>query len=224
MMEVTPPAAGAADVTVAAGAVLLPATLWRPTAARGLVLFAHGSGSSRHSPRNRYVAQVLAERHVGSLLLDLLTPDEDAVHARRFDIPLLTRRLRAATDWVRQQPALAGLPLGYFGASTGAAAALMAAAEEGAGIRAVVCRGGRPDLASADALRRVRVPTLLLVGGRDEDVLALNHQAAARMATPPALVVVPGATHLFEEPGALEAVAAQAADWLGRWLVVPPSA
>ncbi len=193
-----------------------------PTAPIGLVLFAHGSGSSRHSPRNNYVAGVLHARGVGSLLLDLLTPEEDQDYRTRFDIPLLTQRLRAATRWLGRQPLTQSLPLGYFGASTGAAAALMAAAAEGQAIRAVVSRGGRPDLAGPEALARVGCPTLLLVGSRDEEVLELNRQAASHMRCPHRLSVVPGATHLFEEPGTLEEVARQAADWFEQYL--PPAA
>ncbi|PVY56011.1 MULTISPECIES: dienelactone hydrolase family protein [unclassified Simplicispira] len=193
-----------------------------PTAPIGLVLFAHGSGSSRHSPRNNYVAGVLHARGVGSLLLDLLTPEEDQDYRTRFDIPLLTQRLRAATRWLGRQPLTQSLPLGYFGASTGAAAALMAAAAEGQAIRAVVSRGGRPDLAGPEALARVDCPTLLLVGSRDEEVLELNRQAASHMRCPHRLSVVPGATHLFEEPGTLETVARQAADWFEKYL--PPAA
>lgn len=188
---------------------------------QGLVIFAHGSGSSRHSPRNNYVARVLRERGLATLLVDLLTPEEDRTPALRFDIPLLTQRLLAVTDWTRRQPATERLPLGYFGASTGAAAALRAAAALGSVIRAVVSRGGRPDLAPPQDLARVQCPTLLLVGARDEEVLALNRSAAAQMPGPTALTIVPGATHLFEEPGALEAVAGSAADWFVRHLTPP---
>lgn len=193
-----------------------------PAAPVGLVLFAHGSGSSRHSPRNNFVAEVLHASGVGSLLLDLLTPGEDQDYSTRFDIPLLTQRLGAATRWLGRQPITRSLPLGYFGASTGAAAALMAAATQGPAIRAVVSRGGRPDLASVQALSQVACPVLLLVGGRDEEVLALNRQAASHLRCPHRLSVVPGATHLFEEPGTLEAVARQAADWFVNYL--PPAA
>ena len=189
-----------------------------PAASTGLVLFAHGSGSSRHSPRNNYVAGVLHARGVGSLLLDLLTPEEDQDYRTRFDIPLLTQRLLAATRWLGRQPLTQSLPLGYFGASTGAAAALMAAAAEGPAIQAVVSRGGRPDLAGPEALARVGCPTLLLMGSRDEEVLELNQQAAAHLRCPHRLSVVPGATHLFEEPGTLEEVARQAADWVEKYL------
>ena len=179
-----------------------------------MVLFAHGSGSSRHSPRNNHVARVLHAHSLGTLLLDLLTPEEDLDYSQRFDIPLLARRLLAATRWLREQQQTAALPLAYFGASTGAAAALQAAAELGPEIRALVSRGGRPDLAGTDALARVQCPTLLIVGGRDTEVLELNRQAKALLRCPCELSVVPGATHLFEEAGALEAVAQLAAGWL----------
>ena len=198
--------------------VLIEGLLVLPAASTGLVLFAHGSGSSRHSPRNNYVAGVLHARGVGSLLLDLLTPEEDQDYRTRFDIPLLTQRLLAATRWLGRQPLTQSLPLGYFGASTGAAAALMAAAAEGPAIQAVVSRGGRPDLAGPEALARVGCPTLLLMGSRDEEVLELNQQAAAHLRCPHRLSVVPGATHLFEEPGTLEEVARQAADWVEKYL------
>lgn len=194
------------------GLLALPAT---PI---GVVLFAHGSGSSRHSPRNSYVAGVLHAHGVGTLLLDLLTPEEDRDYRARFDIALLTQRLRAAARWLGRQPFTRALPMGYFGASTGAAAALMAAAAQGSDVRAVVSRGGRPDLAGPEALARVACPTLLLVGGRDEEVLELNRQAASLMRCPHRLSVVPGATHLFEEPGTLEAAARQAADWFEKYL------
>ncbi len=189
-----------------------------PAAPIGVVLFAHGSGSSRHSPRNNYVAGVLHAHGVGTLLLDLLTPEEDRDYRARFDIALLTQRLRAAARWLGRQPLTRALPMGYFGASTGAAAALMAAAAQGSDVRAVVSRGGRPDLAGPEALARVACPTLLLVGGRDDEVLELNRQAASLMRCPHRLSVVPGATHLFEEPGTLEAAARQAADWFEKYL------
>lgn len=205
------------EVSIQAGPVTLAGDLEVPQGAGGIVLFAHGSGSSRFSPRNRYVAGVIREAGVGTLLFDLLTPEEEAVDLRtralRFDIDLLARRLVGATDWLVRQPAARGLPLGYFGSSTGGAAALVAAAERPDAVRAVVSRGGRPDLAGA-ALERVLAPTLLLVGGRDEPVIDLNRRAMERMTAPVSLVIVPGATHLFEEPGKLEEVARQAADWL----------
>jgi predicted phosphoribosyltransferase/predicted alpha/beta-hydrolase family hydrolase len=207
------------EVSVPAGLASLGATLAMPTAASALVLFAHGSGSSRHSPRNRYVAETLQAAGIGTLLLDLLTSEEEADRRNVFDVDLLAQRLVAATQWstTRFGPRL---PLGYFGASTGAAAALVAAASLGRRIAAVVSRGGRPDLAGA-SLADVTAPTLLIVGGNDEMVLDLNRRAAARMVRcQHRLVVVPGATHLFEEPGALEAVARSAVDWFSRTLRV----
>jgi dienelactone hydrolase len=192
-----------------------------PEAARGIVIFAHGSGSSRLSRRNRWVARQLEALNLATLLLDLLTPDEEAVDARtaalRFDIPFLARRLVHVTDLVRDDVVGPGLPLGYFGASTGAAAALIAAAEQPAAIRAGVSRGGRPDLAEL-ALRQVRAPTLLIVGGADREVLALNQAALAQLTCPKDLRVVPRATHLFEEAGALEEVARLAGEWFTRYL------
>ncbi|MEW6132753.1 MAG: alpha/beta family hydrolase [Pseudomonadota bacterium] len=181
----------------------------------GLVLFAHGSGSSRHSPRNNFVARVLREHGIGTLLMDLLTPEEDRDYSRRFDIDLLVERLRAAAHWVKQNPDTASLKVGYFGASTGAAAALRAAADDES-IAAVVSRGGRPDLASPAELSRVKAPTLFLVGGLDFGVIELNEQAFADLKCEKRFVIVPGATHLFEEPGTLEEVAAQAADWFKK--------
>jgi len=190
-------------------------------ATRGLVIFAHGSGSSRRSPRNRAVAAVLHGAGMATLLFDLLTPAEEDVDARtrrlRFDIALLAGRLYGATGWVAERAELHGLPLGYFGASTGAAAALVAAAERPDEIGAVVSRGGRPDLAG-DRLPRVEAPTLLIAGGRDSTVLELNRKAAAEMKAPAELEIVSGATHLFEEPGALEQVATLARDWFTRYL------
>ncbi len=192
-----------------------------PAPTRGLVLFAHGSGSSRFSTRNRAVARRLQEGGLATLLFDLLTQDEEAIDARtaelRFDIPLLAGRLVGALDWLTSQPALAGLGVGLFGASTGAAAALIAAARRPDRIRAVVSRGGRPDLAGP-ALAQVRAPTLLIVGGDDREVLALNEAALAELNCEKTLQIVPGATHLFEEPGALEQVAQLARDWFLRHL------
>lgn len=214
-------APGTAEIGVALGRVRLPGSLTLPASAQGLVLFAHGSGSSRHSPRNRFVAQVLVDAGIGTLLFDLLTPDEDRSYETRFDIGLLTSRLLAATDWAQREAQAASLPLGYFGASTGAAAALAAAADRGARIAAVVSRGGRPDLAGAAALARVTAPTLLLVGGEDDVVIDLNRAAYAQLTCPKELTIVPGATHLFEEPGTLERVAADAAAWFRRWLRSP---
>jgi putative phosphoribosyl transferase len=183
-----------------------------PTPCRGLVLFAHGSGSSRLSPRNTHVAEALQGAGLGTLLFDLLTEAEALDRANVFDIPLLGERLLMATDWAARDTETAGLPLGYFGASTGAAAALVAAARAGARVGAVVSRGGRPDLAGA-ALPAVAAPTLLIVGGADHEVLALNEAALAELRCEKALEVVPGATHLFEEPGTLDAVIGLARRW-----------
>ena len=191
--------------------------------AQAVVLFAHGSGSSRFSPRNNFVAQVLHAAGHGTLLLDLLTRAEDARYENRFDIALLTRRLLATTHWLRNDETAKGLALGYFGASTGAAAALQAAAEPGTNIAAVVSRGGRPDLAGEEALRKVRAPTLLLVGGHDDVVIELNRRAYALLACEKALRIIPGATHLFEEPGTLAQVAEQASAWFTRHARTPPA-
>jgi putative phosphoribosyl transferase len=192
-----------------------------PPGARGIVLFAHGSGSGRHSPRNRLVAESLNQRGLGTLLVDLLTEQEEAAERDtghlRFDVGLLAGRLIAVADWLGDEPATAELPLGLFGASTGAAAALVAAAEKPERVRAVVSRGGRPDLAG-EALRRVTAPTLLIVGGLDTTVLELNRRALEALGGPGELVVVPGATHLFSEPGALEQVAHLAGQWFERHL------
>ena len=193
-----------------------------PESSIGLVLFAHGSGSGRLSPRNRFVAQVLQEAGLATLLFDLLTESEDRTYANRFDIDLLTERLLNATDAMRQRPDTDALPLGYFGASTGAAAALKAAARLGTAVQAVVSRGGRPDLAGSE-LARVTAPTLLIVGGHDEAVIQLNQQARALMTVPAELKIVPGATHLFEEPGTLEQAAQAARDWFVSHLVLNPS-
>lgn len=189
-----------------------------PANAQGLVIFAHGSGSSRHSPRNNFVARVLREKGIGTLLIDLLTMAEDLDYQTRFDISLLTYRLLVVTRWVKLNPGLQQLALGYFGASTGAAAALQAAAALGADIQAVVSRGGRADLADQHDLIKVHAPTLLLVGGRDEDVLALNQRAYALLPCTKELIIVPGATHLFEETGAQQEVARQAASWFSQHL------
>jgi alpha-beta hydrolase superfamily lysophospholipase len=190
----------------------LPGTLTVPSPCRGLVVFAHGSGSSRHSPRNRQVAEALHERGIGTLLFDLLSEAEAEDRALVFDIPLLAGRLAQAAEWIARQPEARGLPLGYFGASTGGGAALAATVTGRTRVTAVVSRGGRPDLAGP-VLAEVRTPTLLIVGGDDEPVLSLNRAALARMGAGHRLVVMPGATHLFEEPGALERVARLAADW-----------
>jgi putative phosphoribosyl transferase len=196
-----------------------------PANAAGLVLFAHGSGSSRHSPRNQYIGRVLRAPGTGTLLFDLLTGEEEVEDARsghlRFDIAFLAERLVAATRWLSLQAVAPHPPRGYFGSSTGGAAALAAAASLGSDLKAVVSRGGRPDLA-LEALPRVQAATLLIVGERDDAVLRLNEQAFARLAGEKSLVVVPGATHLFEEPGALEAVARLAAHWFQRhWKEAP---
>jgi putative phosphoribosyl transferase len=205
-------------VHIQAGKAVVEGMLEIPDRAVGLVLFAHGSGSSRHSPRNNYVAGVLRAAGIGTLLMDLLTPEEDRDYSRRFDIALLTQRLLDAVHWVAAQDMTQGVPIGLFGASTGAAAALEAAAVLGEGIRAVVSRGGRPDLASERALAKVRAPTLLLVGGYDDGVIDLNELAYARLHCKKEMVIVPGATHLFEEPGTLEAVATRAAGWFAEYL------
>jgi putative phosphoribosyl transferase len=205
-----------------AGGVTLEGNLSLPEGASGVVLFAHGSGSSRHSTRNRYVARLLNEAKLATLLIDLLTPDEEAVDLRtahlRFDIGLLANRLVGATDWLTQQPDTRHLRVGYFGASTGAAAALVAAAERPEVVGAVVSRGGRPDLAGP-ALPRLRAPTLLIVGGNDVPVIELNRAAFERLRSEKQLVIIPGATHLFEEPGALDQVARLAREWFERYLV-----
>ena len=220
----TPDAAGNADpparereVWPQAGPIRLAGDLTVPDNAAGIVVFAHGSGSSRHSPRNRHVARVLNDAGLGTLLFDLLTPDEERDRANVFDIGLLAGRLAEVTGWLRAQPSLASTAIGYFGASTGAAAALRAAADPGAGIAAVVSRGGRPDLARP-RLAAVTAPTLLIVGGRDEVVLDLNRRAQAELRCQNHLAVVPGASHLFEEPGTLDTAAALARDWFIRHL------
>jgi dienelactone hydrolase len=208
-------------VRVSAGPVTLEGSLGIPNSAGGVVLFAHGSGSGRHSPRNRYVARVLREANLATLLIDLLTEDEEEVDLRttrlRFDIGLLARRLVGATDWLVQNPDTEQLRIGYFGASTGAGAALVAAAERPDEVGAIVSRGGRPDLAG-DALPLVKAPTLLIVGGNDEPVIGMNEEALARMRAVNRLQIVPGASHLFEEPGALEEVARLATVWFARHL------
>ena len=210
------------EVQIPAGAARLFGTLVVPAGAGGIVLFAHGSGSSRHSPRNVFVARALHDAGLGTLLFDLLTAEEERVDVytreHRFDIALLGARLVHATRYVVAEDALRGLRIGYFGASTGSAAALLAAAELGDGVGAIVSRGGRPDLAGPHALARVTAPTLLIVGGHDPVVLDLNRQAEALLRCEREIVVVPGASHLFEEPGTLEAVAHLAADWFARRL------
>jgi putative phosphoribosyl transferase len=208
-------------VRVLAGPVDLDGDLATPAAAQGVVLFAHGSGSGRHSPRNRQVASALGRAGFATLLLDLLTLEEEAADRAsgkfRFDIELLAGRLLTATDWLAANQWTAGLPVGLFGASTGAGAALLAAAERPQAVAAVISRGGRPDLAEA-ALGRVRAPTLLIVGALDPQVLELNQAALGRLGSEASLEIVPGASHLFEEPGTLERVAELAIGWFTHWL------
>jgi putative phosphoribosyl transferase len=214
-------AGGVSAVEIPADGVVLRGDLTLPSDARGIVVFAHGSGSGRFSPRNRAVANVLVQAGLATLLMDLLTAGEETVDLRtrhlRFDVALLGRRVIATIDWLAADPTVRQLPVGCFGASTGAAAALIAAAERPERVGAVVSRGGRPDLAG-EALRRVTSRTLLIVGGNDFDVLRLNQQALGMLAGQARLEIVPGATHLFEEPGALERVAALARDWFLRHL------
>jgi putative phosphoribosyl transferase len=209
------------ELTVRIGDATLQANLKAPEGATCVVLFAHGSGSSRHSPRNRHVARMLQQARIATLLLDLLTEEEETVDRERahlrYNIPLLTDRLVEVTGWVEQHPELGQRPIGYFGASTGAAAALMAAARRPDLIGAVVSRGGRPDLAG-DALFRVRAPTLLIVGRLDPWVLELNREAMDKMSCEKRLDIIPNATHLFEEPGALDQVAGLARDWFRQHL------
>jgi dienelactone hydrolase len=204
------------EVKVSTGSVVVEGNLSVPAGAQGLVLFAHGSGSSRHSRRNRYVAQVLGEGGLATLLIDLLTAEEEVVDIQtrhlRFDIGLLAQRLVGATDWLVQHPEIQNLQVGYFGASTGAAAALVAAANRPEVVKAVVSRGGRPDLAEP-ILSQVLAPTLLIVGGNDVPVIGMNRMALAQLRVPKRLAIIPGATHLFEEPDALEEVALLARDW-----------
>jgi putative phosphoribosyl transferase len=225
-VDSTPP--GAAEehlIRLSAGPVTLEGNLSLPDAAQGVVLFAHGSGSSRHSPRNRFVAQQLQAAGLATLLIDLLTADEEAIDMRtrslRFDIGLLAERLLAATDWLAKEPETRDLRIGYFGASTGGGAALVAAADRPQAVGAVVSRGGRPDLAGA-ALQRVRTPTLLIVGGNDVPVIGMNREAMKQMTAETRLEIVPGATHLFEEAGALEEVARLAREWFERYLPAAP--
>lgn len=203
-------------ISISIGPANLDGTLGIPDQATGIILFAHGSGSSRFSPRNRHVAHAFREQGLGTLLLDLLSPREadvdDVTAELRFDIPMLADRLVAAIDWLGVQPETAKLPVGLFGASTGGGAALVAAAERPERVRAVVSRGGRPDLAG-DSLKSVKAPTLLIVGSLDPIVIALNEQAKAQMTGEVELTIVEGATHLFEEPGTLEQVAERARDW-----------
>jgi dienelactone hydrolase len=211
-------------VKVPAGKTSLEGDLVRPGPSGGLVVFAHGSGSSRKSPRNRFVAQFLQQAGLGTLLFDLLTAAEEAEDLRngryRFNIPFLAERLMAVTDWLPANPELRGAVVGYFGASTGAAAALVAAASRQAVVRAVVSRGGRPDLAG-EALYQVQAPTLLIVGGNDRPVISMNREALEKLPSEKELVIIPGASHLFEERGTLEEVARLAARWFGNHLALP---
>jgi len=213
-------------VRVPAAGVMLEGNLAIPPAASGVVMFAHGSGSSRHSPRNRAVARALNDGSLATLLVDLLTPGEESIDEQtghlRFDIGLLADRLVEGADWLSANEETRSLPIGLFGASTGGGAALVAAAQRPNTVRAVVSRGGRPDLAGA-SLSRVRAPTLLIVGGRDDPVIEMNQEAFERLRCEKKLEIVPGATHLFEEPGALEEVARLARDWFRRFLA-PPAA
>ncbi len=213
----------AREVRISAGDAWLYGDLVTPPGFAGLVLFAHGSGSGRHSARNRQVAQRLQQAGIATLLFDLLTVQEEQVDLQtrehRFDIPLLTRRMQDATEWAWSQPELHHAPIGYFGASTGSAAAIIAAARLGDRIKAVVSRGGRPDLAGPAALAAVKAPTLLIVGGADHGVIELNQEALQRLQCEKELIVIPGATHLFEERGALDEVAQAAASWFVRHMV-----
>jgi putative phosphoribosyl transferase len=215
-------AAQARDVQIPSGAATLEGELHVPVGATGVALFAHGSGSSRHSPRNQFVARTIREAGVATLLFDLLTREEESVdiHTRhlRFDIGLLARRLVAATDWLKRESDTRHLRAGYFGASTGGGAALVAAAEMGEDVGAVVSRGGRPDLAGPEALQRVKSPTLLIVGGRDYPVIKMNEEAYAWLRCEKEIKIVPNASHLFEEPGTLEQVARLAAEWFRQHL------
>ncbi len=205
-------------VNIPIDSTLLEGSLALPIHSAGIVVFAHGSGSSRFSPRNNFVARILRAAGIGTLLMDLLTEEEDAVYETRFNIDLLTERLLLITDWLQEQPSTKDLIIGYFGASTGAAAALKAAASKGPKIGAVVSRGGRPDLA-VESLTSVQSPTLFIVGGKDHIVIELNRDAYTKLKGKKKFVIVPGATHLFEEPGALEEVAQLATDWFKHYLI-----
>ncbi|WP_280276653.1 dienelactone hydrolase family protein [Nocardia wallacei] len=214
------------EVRIRLGEVRLDAHVTRPARGGGIVVFAHGSGSGRHSPRNRHVASILHQAGFGTVLLDLLTPDEERYDLRtrelRFDIALLAGRVAGTVDWLADQPGTRQSPVGLFGASTGAAAALVTAAERPAAVHAVVSRGGRADLAG-DALTRVRAPTLLIVGEHDREVLELNRQAMRRMAVAPRLEIVRGAGHLFEEPGTLDEAARLSSEWFHRTVAGSPT-
>ncbi|MEW6036084.1 MAG: alpha/beta family hydrolase [Candidatus Micrarchaeota archaeon] len=200
------------------GTMALEGLLGMPKRPKGIVIFAHGSGSSRLSPRNNYVANLLRTRGFATLLFDLLSEEEDYIYETRFNIPLLAQRLVAVTEWLMKQPEAKGMPIGYFGSSTGSAAALVAASQLGARIKAVVSRGGRPDMV-IPVLSKVRSPTLLIVGGSDDVVIELNQQAYLNLQCEREMSIIPGAGHLFEEPGALEDVADQAAKWFKKYLV-----
>lgn len=204
-------------VHIPVDSVTLEGVLDLPQGAEAVIIFAHGSGSSRHSPRNKFVAQALRGAGMGTLLFDLLTREEDTIYENRFDIALLTSRLKAATLWLRERPQTRKLSIGYFGASTGAAAAIRSAADLGAAIGAIVSRGGRPDMAE-QALENVQTPTLLIVGGYDNIVIQLNQQAYRLIKAEKELRIIPGATHLFEEPGTLEEVARLATEWFKKFL------
>lgn len=221
MEQATTPRGKERPVIISVGPVELKGDLSIPENAQGIVVFAHGSGSGRHSPRNRFVAQVLQDAGLATLLMDLLTVGEEEIDTRtrhlRFDINLLAGRLIGATDWLKAEAETAGLKVGYFGASTGAAAALVAASQRADDVSAVVSRGGRPDLAD-DSLAKVAAPTLLIVGGNDTVVIPLNEHALGRMLANCKLTIVPGASHLFEEPGALEEVSRLACDWFLAYL------
>jgi putative phosphoribosyl transferase len=226
-MEIRIPQDLAEPIQIEVGSALLDGDLDFPPKARGMVIFAHGSGSSRHSPRNRYVARELRAAGLGVLLMDLLTLEEEALESPstglRFDVDLLAGRLVGATDWLASWPATRALPVGYFGASTGAAAALIAATMRPQQVAAIVSRGGRPDMAEK-VLGEVKAPTRLIVGGQDLQVLDYNRRAYERLGVEKDLQVVPGASHLFEEPGALEKVADLARDWFLRFLAAPSGA
>ncbi|RJQ53339.1 MAG: alpha/beta hydrolase [Nitrospiraceae bacterium] len=204
-------------VSIPADSLMLEGILEIPKGAKAIIIFVHGSGSSRLSPRNNFVAKVLRDAGLGTLLFDLLTKEEDFVYENRFDIPLLAKRLLSATQWVRKQPDTKKLKIGYFGASTGSAAALIASTEAGNEIYAIVSRGGRPDMAEK-VLDRVHSPTLLIVGGYDDVVIELNEQAYDLIKAEKELRIIPGATHLFEEPGTLEEAARLAAGWFKKYL------